>query len=103
WHKPAVPPLESASHPGEKISVHPSGMCGVAGGCCGGPCCSATTSSAACFSIRSALELIDVRCFIELLQISGVARGQLAVNAKTGVGPAANPFAIVQIGLRRIA
>ena len=32
WHSPAVPPVRSASQPGENTSEQPSGMCG----CCGG-------------------------------------------------------------------
>ena len=31
WHSPAVPPVESASQPGENASEQPSGMCGCDG------------------------------------------------------------------------
>ena len=68
WHRPAVPPLRSASQPGEKTSEQPFGMCGGSG-CCGGPpCCSATTSlrHGRDLSMRAALRLIGVRCFMRL-------------------------------------
>src|SRR6188472_3484971 len=121
WHRPAVPPVRSASHPGEKTIEQPGGMCG-ASGCCGGPpCWRATTSPvAACLaeagsepagegwvtcSTRAALRLTGLRCFIvcsiELAKEAGVLYRQLAVNLQTRVRPAANPLTVVQVGALR--
>src|SRR5262249_51523752 len=65
WHRPAVPPFESASQPGEKTSEQPSGKCG----CCGvGFCCSATTSclrsGSTASMMRCALRLMGFKCVI---------------------------------------
>src|SRR5437868_2021238 len=102
WHSPAVPPLRSASHPGEKTSEHPSGKCGI----CGTPFrCSATTSLTAC-SMRIALRLTDLRCFMGALESRKkrrVADCQLAVDRETHVGPAANPLAVVQVRVAGVA
>src|SRR5256885_7355699 len=102
-HSPAVPPLLSASHPGEKTSEHPSGKCGI----CGTPLrCSATTSRAVVSSMRTALRLTDLRCFmlaLESREKRGVAHRQLAVDLQADVGPAANPLTVVQVRVRRVA
>src|SRR5688572_8197487 len=78
-------------------------MCG-ASGCCGvpPPCCRATTSASVAATTRAAFLLMALRCFIvvsvELLQERGMLHGELAVDLETGVGPAADPLAVVQVG-----
>src|SRR5204863_8240044 len=107
WHSPAVPPVRSASHPGENTSEQPSGKCAA----CGTPLrCSATTSGSVARSTRTALRLIDFRWFIvalrgdrtceaialhnsfgpvffpiELGEERGVAFGQLAIHLEADV------------------
>src|SRR5262245_28440299 len=68
WQRPAVPPVRSASHPGENTSEQPIGKCGSSGG----PVrCSATTSGAVACSMRTALRLTALRCVIALLALFG--------------------------------
>src|SRR3954447_20024913 len=102
WQSPAVPPLLSASHPGENTSEQPSGKCGI----CGTPLrCSATTSLTAC-SMRTALRLTDLRCFMVTLESRKkrrVADCQFAVDRETHVGPPANPLAVVQVRVAGVA
>src|SRR6476646_3885018 len=102
WQSPAVPPLLSASHPGENTSEQPSGKCGI----CGTPLrCSATTSLTAC-SMRTALRLTDLRCFMVTLESREkrrIANRQFAVDRETHVGPAANPLAVVQVRVAGVA
>src|SRR5579862_5221587 len=64
WHRPAVPPAESTSHPGKNEREHPVGMC-VFGAAVGA--WRATTSSrreVTISSIRRAFLLMARRCFI---------------------------------------
>src|SRR5207237_2008302 len=100
---PAVPPVRSASHPGEKMSEQPSGKCGICGT---PPRCSATTSRAVACSMRAALRLTDLRCFMLVLESREerrVAHRQLAVDLQADVGPAADPVAVMQVRAARIA
>src|SRR3954465_7497272 len=135
WQRPAVPPFESASQPGEKTSEQPSGKCGAI---CGGRC-SATTSffsSSTCSRTRCALRLMAFKCdmsprftlirkrvgagfqpalgplkgrptsdrrfrfrflTVKAREEIGIALRQLAVDLQAGVGPAADPLAVVQV------
>src|SRR5262245_18052162 len=102
-------------------------MCGPAG-CCGGRCCRATTSAFApsafaspdtgdasarpsvrafarlgsiALTTRRAFSLTGLRCFISRLELpeeAGIGLRDLAVDPETRIGPAANPFTVVQIG-----
>src|SRR5579871_1859897 len=102
WHSPAVPPLRSASHPGENTSEQPSGKCGF----CGNPVRWSATTSPVASSMRAALRLTDLRCFMLVLELSEerrVADGQFAVDLQAHVGPAADPLAVVQVRVRCVA
>src|SRR5687768_14352713 len=77
-------------------AVTPSGAeppCGaVSGGSAGDRTCSR----------RRALALTGLRCFIGVLELLEKPRVELryrAVNLKTGIGPTANPVAVVQVRL----
>src|SRR4051812_41238513 len=121
WQSPALPPVRSASQPGENTSEQPSGKCGCWGT---GVRCRPTTSSAAVVSrsMRAAFWLIGVRCFmpnlrwrtsahafgfgrliVELAQVRRISFRELAIDAEAGVGPPADPLAIVQVRMARFA
>src|SRR5256885_12314458 len=103
WQRPAVPPVRSASHPGEKIREQPSGKCGI----CGTPVrCSATTSGAVACSMRAALRLTGLRCVMLVLESREerrVAHRQFAVDLQADVGPAADPLAVVEVRAAGVA
>src|SRR5688572_29474234 len=71
--------------------------------------CRATTSALAggsagdrTSSRRRALALTGLRCFIGVLELLKKSRVELrnrAVNLETGIGPSANPVAVVQVRL----
>ena len=131
WHSPAVPPVRSASQPGENTSEQPIGKCGAGCGCVRACRCSATTSPSelrsrclAFRSTRSALLLTALRCFmcldvvsvhachadrsaailvVELREKRRIPFRQLAVDLQADVGPAADPVAVVQVRPRRLA
>ena len=47
--------------------------------------------------------MLHVPPFVKLFQVLRIARRQLAVNLQAGIGPAANPFAVMQVRVRRVA
>src|SRR5215831_18776888 len=108
WHRPAVPPVRSASHPGEKISEQPSGKCGFAGTPFARVRCNATTSCSGdvASSTRQAFRLTDLRCFMLVLELSEerrISHRQFAVHLQADVGPPADPLAVVQVRVRGVA
>ena len=110
WHSPAVPPLRSASHPGEKTSEQPLRDVRRLG----------LLRRPALLQRDDVLFVGRVRLDARGLAIdrcqmlhetfsgtssssncrrnSGLLLGDLAVDLETGVRPAANPLAVVQVG-----